>query len=414
MTTLELNKQIVLLVRGGLEGADTSALSRLREQRIGIGLEPVLGMDEILEAVGQVAESSDLTGLETANLVKTIREHEEQKPMAFIETFVALGEKAVKDNGVIDVKVINSGWGASGFYSKDVLERDMPEAFPPGTHMYWNHPSLSEEDNRPERSLTDLAGVTLSPPRWLEDGPSGGGIYAQARVFSGYKETLDEISEHIGVSILGDGKVRQGEAEGREGLIVDSITRGNSIDFVTRPGAGGEVVTIFESASTTYRRGARESSNGGNDVDELKEVKEDLLEAEGALEQSRKTLKEVTDELAIMREAAILSAAKIAVDSALADSPLPDITKLRLAKTAAANPPVTESGKLDTEALKERVKEVAQEAQNELDAIVGDSGKIRGMGGGGNSDGAPSLEETDKRLSQALKELGLGGKRNGN
>lgn len=165
-----------------------------------------------------------------------------------IEAYSPLSEKAVRRDGTVGIKIIGPGWGSSGYYDRAVLERDVPRAFPPGTHMYWNHPTMSEAVERPERDLRDLAAVTVSTPRWEDSGSQGPGMYAEAAVFSGYKETVDQIAEHIGVSIMGEGATEIGKAEGRQGPIVKEIARGASIDFVTKPGAGGKVLKIFESA----------------------------------------------------------------------------------------------------------------------------------------------------------------------
>lgn len=164
------------------------------------------------------------------------------------QEFTPLAERAVRRDGTIGLKLIEPGWGASGYYSKEVLERDVPKAFPAGTHMYWNHPTLSEQQERPERDLRDLSAVLVSDPHWQESGPSGPGMYADAAVFAGYRETIDDIAEHIGVSIMGSGVTSRGEIEGKSGVVVEEIVTGHSVDFVTKPGAGGKIVSIFEGA----------------------------------------------------------------------------------------------------------------------------------------------------------------------
>lgn len=164
------------------------------------------------------------------------------------EAFTPLAEKAVRRDGTVGIKIIGPGWGSSGFYERGVLERDVPRVFGPGTHMYWNHPTMSEAMERPERDLRDLAAVVVSQPRWEEQGSQGPGMYAEAAVFAGYREAVDEIAEHIGVSIRGDGITEFGKADGRQGVIVKEIAKGHSVDFVTKPGAGGRITKIFESA----------------------------------------------------------------------------------------------------------------------------------------------------------------------
>jgi hypothetical protein len=162
--------------------------------------------------------------------------------------FIPLSERAVRRDGTISLKLIQPGWGSSGYYPREVLERDIPKVFPKGTHMMWNHATPTEEMERPEGDLRDLAAVTVSDPIWLEGGPHGPGMYAEARPFAGYANAIDEIGEHIGVSIRGMGRHTTGEAEGKNGRIIQEIAAGKSVDFVTVPGAGGAIVSIFESA----------------------------------------------------------------------------------------------------------------------------------------------------------------------
>jgi len=165
-----------------------------------------------------------------------------------LSEFVPLSERAVRRDGTISLKLIQPGWGSSGYYPRNVLERDIPKVFPAGTKMYWNHATPTEEMERPEGDLRNLAAVTVSDPIWLDGGPNGPGMYAEARPFTGYAETIDEIGSHIGVSIRGMGQHTTGEAEGKSGRIIQEIVAGKSVDFVTEPGAGGAVVSIFESA----------------------------------------------------------------------------------------------------------------------------------------------------------------------
>ena len=161
---------------------------------------------------------------------------------------VPLVERAVRRDGTVPIKIIQPGWGSSGYYPKNVLERDIPRVFPPGTQMFWNHATPTEEAERPEGNLDNLAGVLVSRPQWHEAGAKGPGMYADARVFGDYAQTIDEIGEHIGVSIRGSGVHEIGERDGRKGRVIKEITGGKSVDFVTIPGAGGAIVQIFESA----------------------------------------------------------------------------------------------------------------------------------------------------------------------
>jgi hypothetical protein len=152
--------------------------------------------------------------------------------------------------GVYVIDVIRSGWNLSGsrYYAAEVLERDVPKVYGAGTQMFVDHPSASEADDRPERSVTTLAAVFLEAPWAVREDDGRVTMRTTARVFSPWQPLIAEAWPHIGVSINGHGRGDFGEAEGRTGLIMEELTYGQSVDFVTRPGAGGRVVGLMESA----------------------------------------------------------------------------------------------------------------------------------------------------------------------
>lgn len=138
-----------------------------------------------------------------------------------------------------EVTIIRAGWGSSGYYSEQVLERDIPRIFPSGSHMYLDHPTESEDAARPERSLRDWVGVTESAPRM-----AGIDSVATATIFEHWQPVIDGIVNgggNLGLSIRAFGISEHGNAGGREGPIINRLTEGLSIDYVTLPGAGGSV-----------------------------------------------------------------------------------------------------------------------------------------------------------------------------
>lgn len=162
---------------------------------------------------------------------------------------VAVDEAAIRSDGSAQVRIISPGWGSSGYYAPGVLEAAAGDGvFPAGTHMFWDHPTATERSDRPERSLRDLAAVTETAAVWHDDHPQGPGLYAQVKVFEAYRELLAEMAPHIGVSIRAGAEITAGEAEGRKGRIVQRLVEGHSIDFVTKPGRGGQVLAVLEAA----------------------------------------------------------------------------------------------------------------------------------------------------------------------
>ncbi|MEE9401243.1 MAG: hypothetical protein V3V32_04410 [Dehalococcoidia bacterium] len=309
---------------------------------------------------------------------------------------VPLSEKAVRQDGIVSVKLIQPGWGSSGYYPPDVLERDGPTAYTAGTQMFWNHQTETEALERPEGDLRDLAGELMSAAHYDEHGPAGPGLYANAKVFKSYEGAVDELAPHIGVSIRAMGRVKEGEADGRKGMIVQAITSAVSADFVTAAGAGGQILELFESA-----RGGNYKPNSTRREDNVTDEEAKALQE--ANEAKAKENAELKAELARLREAAILRGARDYVMGKVAATDMPDITRTRLIEALSQNPPVKD-GKLDEETLAETVK-AGVTAELDYLAKVRGSGQIKGMGSTGNGDADEgALEEAYTNLyrSQGL------------
>ncbi len=141
------------------------------------------------------------------------------------------------------ITIIEAGWGSSGYYPREVLARDGPTVWGVGTHMYMNHPTESEDFERPERTVQELAAVITSIPVMV-----GNELVAEAKVFKHWQPMIDEAAEFIGTSIRAMAAFHEGEAEGRNGPIIDELIEGISVDFVTKAGAGGKVGDVKEAA----------------------------------------------------------------------------------------------------------------------------------------------------------------------
>jgi hypothetical protein len=133
--------------------------------------------------------------------------------------------------------------GSSGYYPAEVLVRDGATAFPSGTHIYFDHPTGTEEMERPERSVRDLAGYLLDDAAF-EDGKDGRGLFSRVQFTENAKSLVQELKNVIGLSIRAAGQIEETPA----GRIVRRISEGLSVDLVTRAGAGGRLVTMTESA----------------------------------------------------------------------------------------------------------------------------------------------------------------------
>jgi hypothetical protein len=141
------------------------------------------------------------------------------------------------------IQIITPGWGSSGYYSPDVLERAAAnKVIPAGTHMYLNHASESEQADRPEREVEKIAAVLVEDAVW-----DGARLVGDADLMGPHAELIESIAPYIGVSISGSATdITIGEAEGRRGPIIEDLARVDSVDFVTHAGRGGMV--LLESA----------------------------------------------------------------------------------------------------------------------------------------------------------------------
>jgi len=340
--------------------------------------------------------------------------------------FIPLVEKAVRRDGTIPIKIIQPGWGNSGYYSKEVLERDTG-VYKAGLKMYWDHPTKTEENERPERSLRDLAGVLVSDGRFEENGPDGPGIYADAKVFGPYQEAVKELAPHIGISHRALGKAKQGEAEGKTGPIIEKIAAAESVDFVTTPGAGGKVIELFEAARAKAAGRSEDEVNwDAITLDEVKRNRPDLVEglrteikaavygeknkfeeakrmSDEKLKKLEETNSKLEEENKRLKESLILREARDFVSEQLKEAKLPDITKQRLVESLAQKP-MLKDGELDKDEYKKKIKEAIDAEVDYLAKVTG-SGKIKGMGEGGSGD--VNLEEVEKTLESSFARLGL-------
>lgn len=327
---------------------------------------------------------------------------------------VDLVEKAVAADDTIDIKLISPGWGSSGYYPAEVLKRDGPIAFPVGTQMFLDHPTDAEKRERPEGSVKDLAAAIATAPVYQESGPAGPGLYAKAAVIPKYKELIDALAPHIGVSIRAPGTFAEGEAEGRKGRIVKAILNSplhSAVDFVTKAGRGGQVLALMESWRDHDSPGNHDDQKTKNkpeghskenlNMDEMQKLQADLEEARTARVASEARVAELvaaneamSAELGSLRESVALSEARALVDAEIGKTELHAITKTRLSENIVKMAKLGEDGKLDTKALSEAMAaEIARET--EYVAKLTESGKVRDQGKSGGSDDAQAkLEES--------------------
>lgn len=306
-----------------------------------------------------------------------------------------LVESDLNEAATATIKLIQPGWGSSGYYPAKTLQA-AASVFAKGTKMFWNHQTAAEEASRPEGDLSKLAGELLEDARWEEQGTAGPGLYAKAKVFDRFKDAVKDMGKHIGVSIRASGYSKQGEAEGRKGPVIERIASAKSVDFVTVAGAGGEVLNLFEAAG---RRSAPDRTT--------REEKQEMDKAEimALIAESQKPLQEsltaATNENARLREALALRDARDFVTRKLSTIAMPDATRNRLVESLTPRAVITE-GRLDEAAFGTLIEQSAKDEMTYLQGVTG--GVIRGMGGAPVSEAA-QVSEAD--LIADFRALGL-------
>ncbi len=395
ITKGQLNKASVSLSPGGLNGdkvtipaADLSSVkSRIREEYKKLDLDD----KDIPRWVKESAEVRDYI-------------HESIK----VELNEVTAEKLAK--GILPVRIIKGGFnvGKGRFYSESAV-KDAVKVFE-GIKMYANHPTPTEEKERPERDIRDwvatLKNNSLSPQK-----NAVGEAHIHAGWFKEMVQNLHQIGnlDQLGTSINAIGKGLRQKIEEVETFYVEGLVKGRSVDFVTEPGAGGQA-GLTESTSDILDALVI-------DLDTLKEVRPDLVEAlksegeeitesnklkEGkhkmeleeqvtTLESQNKVLAKENTELKTLIETSTVEKAKadtkILVKEAVDKSTLPEAAKNRildLFKDAA-----------DIKGLEEAIK-----AEMTYIEKLSGAGKVKGMGAP-----IPDPKATRAGLVESVKRL---------
>ena len=250
-------------------------------------------------------------------------------------------------DGKYRIRIIVPGQGSSGIYTAENLAESAP-LFKAGTEMFIDHPTETEEWERPERSIRDYAGVFLEDATVGEDGA----LYTVCKVFSGVNELIKDKWEHIGVSINAWCTDPISESG-----IVPPIAGVRSVDFVTTPGAGGAIVDLLESnRNNNYVKEAGMDKEIESKFDELKasliEALSSKLEAAVATIQEAKA-EEPTEEASVDVDSVLEAGRKIA------ESGLPEAAIVRVREAVKAGADVDSALESERAYLKEAVAATA-------------------------------------------------------
>ena len=311
----------------------------------------------------------------------------ESRPAVSRETRLSLVESAatletirlVEAKADYEIKLIAPGKGSTAFYPAEVLKRDGPKVFKAGTHVYLNHPTAAEEAARPEGDVANLAGVLATDAVYHESHAKVPGLFARMKVFADHAQMVEEKAPHVGMSIRAVGQQESGKT--RDGVpVLKELTAAESVDVVTRAGAGGMILT----------EAARTNSEEVSDMD--------AAELTRLQESNRKLL-----------ERALRSDAREEGARVLAGVSLPQSAKLRAIEAVIEAGLPQKDGELDKVKFTESLNAAARREGQYVAELTG-SGRVIGMGNGETDPAklqeAEKLREADeKRLNESAEKV---------
>lgn len=263
------------------------------------------------------------------------------------ESTAAVGTESLGE-GKYRIRIIVPGQGSSGIYTAENLAESAP-LFKAGTEMFIDHPTESEEWERPERSIRDYAGVFLEDATVGEDGA----LYTICKVFSGVNEIIRDKWEHIGVSI----NAWCNEPIAETG-VVPVFAGVRSVDFVTTPGAGGAVIDLLESnRNNSITKEAGVDKEIESKFSDLETKFATLIEALGSKLDSVVTSIQESKEEEKVEEASVDAA--IDAGKKIAESGLPEAAVVRVREAVKKGVDVESALEAERAYLKEAVAATA-------------------------------------------------------
>jgi len=182
--------------------------------------------------------------------------------MAKMQLLESVTEAPVKSGNLWRVIVARPGKGSSGTYSAELFERDAEKLIPAGAQAYLTH------DNR--RNPEKMLGTYPAAAHWDAQEQA---VVANLNVFSHWKEWVEEVGPHCGISLSADGEV---DDEGNVTEIFESVH--NGADLVDRAGLAGSgfAEKLYEAAlaaSSLKETGNPPGNPTGKETKDMDEAK---------------------------------------------------------------------------------------------------------------------------------------------
>ena len=146
----------------------------------------------------------------------------------------------------VDVAFIEPGWGNEHdkhYYPAEVLKRD--------AHVFEGAKMYETDHRAEERSTRTWVSTIREIAGFTETGAPVARVIVHDEDFAKRLKALSEAAmlEKMECSILALGEAKRGKVDGKEANIVERITEAQSVDWVTRAGAGGRALKLTEGES---------------------------------------------------------------------------------------------------------------------------------------------------------------------
>lgn len=198
----------------------------------------------------------------------------------------------------VRIRLISVGQGSSGFYPAETLRRDGPSAFPAGTKLFYNHPSVQEQESH--RDVRLIFGQTISDAEFVE---SEQALYADAEILNRDADFIRDIMESADLSIEAGGSIEDGN------VIELEYHPTNAVALVPEGGRDGKITGLIEAHLKSISTLISECGNINSDsspilkenldmtIEEIKAVVQEALSAfqESLLEAMEPVKKEVVE-----------------------------------------------------------------------------------------------------------------------
>jgi hypothetical protein len=178
-------------------------------------------------------------------------------------------------DGSYPIVLITPGQGTSGYYHEEIIRDYAPGAFPKGTHVYLDH--LKEGENR---TPAKLLGTLVEETTVNDEGEA----INRFKPLSKHAQWVEEVKPYVGFSVAVAGEGRRGEVNGRQTIIVESLTPSitNTVDMVSYAGRGGRFLESYLEEANSLEEGERnqpDPQGGSRKENETMAISEEALTA---------------------------------------------------------------------------------------------------------------------------------------